>query len=162
MISAGLMYCRRLLNAWLGARALMDIRVTLYNKFTQLSLSYYDKRSTGSVMARITNDADNLWDFLADGLPWMLSNVLQLVGIGLVLFCMNWRLALFLLVPGPCIYGLTRWFIPRTRRRWHFVWHRSVRCTPRSTVPSTGCASSRRSRRKTAKQAGSMTEREGL
>jgi ATP-binding cassette subfamily B protein len=119
-----LQYGQRRINSYLGARTLMDIRIELYAKFTEFSLAYYDKRSTGSVMSRITNDADNLWDFLAEGLPWLVSNVLQLLAIGIVLFRMNWHLALLLLTPGPAIFGLTRWFMPRAHRRWHFVWHR--------------------------------------
>ena len=121
---AGLTYGQRRLNPWLGARVLMDIRVSLYNKFNQLSLAYYDKRNMGSVMARVTNDADNLWDYLADGAPWLISNVLTLLAIGIILFQMNWQLALLVLTPAPFLFALTRWFMPRARRKWHHVWHR--------------------------------------
>lgn len=124
LISAGFQYAQRRLSAWIGARTLMDIRISLYDKFNELSLGYFDKRSTGSVMARITNDADNLWDFLTDGIPWLLSNTLTLVGIGIILFRMNWQLALLTITPGPLIYLTTRWYMPRARKRWHHVWHR--------------------------------------
>jgi ATP-binding cassette subfamily B protein len=102
----------------------MDIRIALFHRFNALSLSYYDKRSTGSVMARITNDADNLWDFLMDGAPWFLSNLLTLVFTSVVLFRMNARLAALLLIPAPFIYMLTRWFMPRARSRFRQVWQR--------------------------------------
>lgn len=121
---AGLMYAQRRLNSFLGARVLMDIRIAIYHKFNLLSLGYYDKRTTGSVMARITNDADNLWDFLTDGVPWLISTLLTLVGTSIVLFGMDWQLALLLLTPGPFIYGLNSWFMPRARRRWNHLWHR--------------------------------------
>ena len=122
--NAGFVYGQRRLNPWLGGRITMDIRMALYDKFQQLSLAYYDKRSTGSVMARVTNDAENLWDFLADGIPWLISNILTLVGIGFVLFRLNWQLALLMLTPGPFIFALTRWFMPRARRKYHVVWRR--------------------------------------
>lgn len=121
---AGLLYGQRRLNPWLGGRVLMDIRIALFDKFNLLSLAYYDKRTVGSVMSRVTNDADNLWDFLIDGAPWLVSNLLILLGTGLVLFRMNAQLALCVLAPGPFIFLLTRWFMPRARRRWHHVWHR--------------------------------------
>jgi ATP-binding cassette subfamily B protein len=124
LLSACMQYAQRRLNAFIGARTLMDIRVALYERFNTLSLSYFDKRSVGSVMARVTNDADHLWDFLTDGIPWFLQNTLTLFGIGFVLFKMNWQLALLVLTPGPAIYALTKWFMPRARRRWHNVWHR--------------------------------------
>jgi ATP-binding cassette subfamily B protein len=124
IISSAFIYGQRRLGPWLGGRITMDIRMAIYDKFNQLSLGYYDKRSTGSVMSRVTNDADNLWDFLSDGLPWLVTNLLTLVGIGFILFRMNWRLALLMLVPGPLLYLLTRWFMPRARRKYHNVWHR--------------------------------------
>ena len=74
LINALFTYGARRVQSFLGARVSMDIRVTLYNKFNQLSLGYYDKRSTGTVMSRITNDSEQIWDFLAEGLPWLVSN----------------------------------------------------------------------------------------
>jgi ATP-binding cassette subfamily B protein len=124
LLFAVLQYAQRRLNAYLGSRILVDIRLAVYYKFQQLSLGYYDKRSVGSVMSRITNDSDNLWDFLTDGIPWFVSNLLTLVGIGTILFKMNWQLAFLLLAPGPFIFMLTKWFMPRAHRRWHHVWHR--------------------------------------
>lgn len=127
LIHAGLIYAQRRLNPFLGGRVTMDIRVALYHKYNQLSLSYYDRRSTGSLMSRVTNDADNLWDFLADGIPWFVSNLLTLFGIGFILFRMNWELALWMLTPGPLIFFLSHWFMPRARRKYHHVWHRISR-----------------------------------
>ena len=86
VLAAGCQYCQRRLNSWLGARVLMDVRIRLYDKFNFLSMAYYDKRSTGSVMARITNDSDQLWDFLSDGIPWFVNNIFTLIFIGAVLF----------------------------------------------------------------------------
>lgn len=127
LVAACCTYAQRRLNSFLGARVLMDIRIRLYNKFSFLSMAYYDKRSTGSVMSRITNDSDQLWDFLSDGIPWFVNNVFTLILISAVLFRMNWELALLLLVPVPFIYGLTRWFFPRAHKKWRHVWTRISR-----------------------------------
>ena len=122
--SALCQYFGRRINAFLGTRISMDIRLAVYDKFTQLSLGYYDKRSIGTVMSRITNDADQLWDFLTEGVPWFIMNIASLFGIGYMLFRMNWQLALLMLIPGPFIYLLNKWFMPRARKRWQHVWHR--------------------------------------
>ena len=124
IIGGGLQYAQRRLNSWLGARLLMDIRVSIYEKFNSLSLGYYDKRSVGSVMSRITSDSDNLWDFLTDGVPWFMSNVLTFVIIGSILLLMNWQLTLLVMIPGPLLFALTRWFMPRGRQRWQFLHQR--------------------------------------
>ena len=124
IIAGGLQYAQRRLNSWLGAKLLMDIRVSIYEKFNTLSLGYYDKRSVGSVMSRITSDSDNLWDFLTDGVPWFMSNVLTFVIIGSILLLMNWQLTLLVMIPGPLLFALTRWFMPRGRQRWQFLHQR--------------------------------------
>lgn len=121
---SGTMYAQRRLNSWIGARVLMDIRVTIFERLSVLSLSYYDKRNTASVMSRITNDADHLWDFLTDGIPWFMSTLLAIVGTSYVLFHMNAQLAAILLFPGIFVVLLNRWFRPKARRRWQQVWHR--------------------------------------
>lgn len=124
VVAGVFMYGQRRLNSWLGARVLMDIRLAMFDKLSQLSLRYYDKRQISSVMARITNDADHLWDFLADGIPWFISTLLAIVGTGMVLFRMDWQVALLVLTPGIFVFFLNRWFMPRARRKWRFVWHR--------------------------------------
>lgn len=118
------MYSQRRLSAWLGARVLMDIRISIFDRLADLSLSYYDKRNTASVMSRITNDADHLWDFLTDGIPWFMTTLLAIVGTSSVLFSMNAQLAAILLAPGIFVFFLNRWFRPKARRRWQQVWHR--------------------------------------
>ena len=123
-LGAGLTYIQRRLNPWIGGKVSKDIRVALYHKYNEFSMAYYDKRSTGSLMSRVTNDADNLWDFLADGIPWFVSNTVTLIGIGFILFSINASLAFWMLTPAPCIYLLSRWFMPRARRKYHHVWHR--------------------------------------
>jgi ATP-binding cassette subfamily B protein len=127
LAQAGLQYAQRRLSSFIGARTLMDIRVALFHKFNELSLGYYDKRTTGSVMSRVTNDADNLWDFLMDGIPFFISNILTLTLTGFILFRLNPSLAALLLIPAPFIYLLTRWFLPRARQRFSLVHHRISR-----------------------------------
>jgi len=121
---SGAGYVQRRIHAWLGARVLMDIRVRVFEQLSVLSLGYYDKRNTASVMSRITNDADHLWDFLTDGIPWFMSTLLAIVGTSIVLFKMNAQLAAVLLAPGIFVFFLNRWFRPRARRRWQQLWHR--------------------------------------
>ncbi len=124
ILNGALQYAQRRLNAWLGAKILMDIRVAIYEKFNTLSISYYDKRSVGSVMGRVTSDSDNLWDFLTDGVPFFITNILTFVSIGGFLLYLNWQLTLLVLMPGPFLFALTRWFMPRARRKWQFLHQR--------------------------------------
>ena len=89
--------------SWVGARVTMDIRAELYRCLEMLSLKFYDKRQTGALMSRVTNDSGMLEEFLVDGLPYLTANILMLFGIGVVLLGMNWQLALFALIPTPLL-----------------------------------------------------------
>jgi len=111
------------IGGWLGMRLVRDIRADIYGALTRLSLRYFDKKQVGSVMSRVTRDTDAVADFLIDGAFWSSVMVLELVGITVAMFVMNWKLALLILVPAPPIWLMTRVFWRRIRRTFRKVWH---------------------------------------
>ena len=110
---------------WLGARATADIRSELYRNLEMLSLQFYDKRRVGSLMSRVTRDAGRLQEFLVDGLPYLIINVLMIVGILGVLLWINWELTLYALIPVPALilWGGIFWRrLWKYFRRWSNAW----------------------------------------
>lgn len=106
-------------NTWLSARITADIRAQLYRRLEMLSLQFYDKRSTGSLISRVSRDSGMLQEFLIDGLPYVIINALMIVGIlGIMLFT-SWKVTLLILIPVP-LMGLWSWmFWKRMRRLFH-------------------------------------------
>jgi ATP-binding cassette subfamily B protein len=88
-----------------------------------LSLRFFDKRPTGTLIARVTRDTESLENVILEGAQFFVSNILVLAGIGIVLFTMNWRLTLLILIPVPVVALLSRWFWERIHRVWHRYWH---------------------------------------
>lgn len=119
----GAQMARFWINAWLGNRVTIDIRSKLFAHMQALSLSFYDKRTVGSVMSRMTNDTGALYDVLVDGIPVIARNSLLLIGIPIVLFAINWQVALWTLLPIPAILWLVRHFRRRIFRVWRRFWH---------------------------------------
>src|SRR5260370_37460447 len=78
-------------------------------------IGFYDKKSVGTLMSNVTNDTSVLHSFCVDGLQNMLVNLMTLVGIGVTLFCMNWQLALIVLVPTPTMVFGSKWFSRKLR-----------------------------------------------
>jgi ATP-binding cassette subfamily B protein len=109
--------------AWLGARISFEIRGDVNGRLQRLSLSYFDKRQVGAVMARVTQDTGALHDFLVDGIQYFVVSVLELVGIGVVIFWLNWRLALLVLLPAPILALASRFIWQRMWRIFHRFWH---------------------------------------
>ena len=111
--------------AWLGAQATADIRSQLYRRLEMLSLQFYDKRRVGALMARVTRDSGRLQEFLVDGLPYLIINVMMMFGILGFLLWMSWELTLYILLPVPLlmIWGAAFW--QRMRRlftQYSAVW----------------------------------------
>ncbi len=91
----------------LGERFIFDLRVRLYDHLQRLSLSFYERTSTGELMSRVSNDVNALEQFVTHGVILMVVDLLRLLGASAVLLALDWRLALVVLVPVPVIaYGL--------------------------------------------------------
>ncbi len=108
---------------WLGTTLGNDLRTRLYNHLQLLSLRYFDKRPTGTLIARVTRDTESLENVIMEGAQFFVANILLLLAIGIVLFSMNWLLALLVLVPVPIVALLSRWFWKRIHNVWHRYWH---------------------------------------
>lgn len=106
--------------AYLGMQITVAIRHSLFEKFQELSLGFYDKRNVGSIMSRMTNDTGALYDVLIDGIPVVLNQLALLIGIPIALLVINWQVGIWALLPIPFILLAVRWF----RRRMHRVWSR--------------------------------------
>jgi ATP-binding cassette, subfamily B, bacterial len=93
--------------------ALRDLRVRVFKKFQQLSMSFHEKYTSGRAIARMTSDIDALSELFGSGINLVVVSILELGGIAFLLFWMDPLLAalLMLLVPGTQI--LTRWFQKR-------------------------------------------------
>ncbi|MHC4915231.1 MAG: ABC transporter ATP-binding protein [Planctomycetota bacterium] len=95
--------------AILGENVARDLRTELYEHLQCLSLSYYSKTKTGSIISRVTSDIDRLWHFIAFGVVNFSLSVVMLVGLGAVLICLDWRLGLVMTLPVPLLFwGLYR------------------------------------------------------
>jgi ABC-type multidrug transport system fused ATPase/permease subunit len=75
-----------------------------------LSLSFFERTSTGELMSRVTSDVNALEQFVTHGVILTTVDLLRLVGASAVLLVLDWRLALAVLIPVPIIaVGLRRY-----------------------------------------------------
>jgi ABC-type multidrug transport system fused ATPase/permease subunit len=92
-----------------GERFLFDLRVRIYDYLQRLSLSFFERTSTGELMSRVTNDVNELERFITHGVILITVDALRVVGVSVVLIVLDWRLALVALLPVPIIgFGLRR------------------------------------------------------
>ena len=108
---AGDLYLRHAL----GERFILDLRVRLYSYLQQLSLSFFEGTSTGELMSRVTNDVNALESFVTHGSALAAIALLRLVGAAIILFVLEWQLALLVLIPVPLLAVALRYFNARVR-----------------------------------------------
>jgi len=112
----------------LGEWVARDLRTELYEHLQRLSLAFYSRKKTGSLITRVSSDTDRLWDFLAFGVVDVSLSAVMLVGLSAVLLSLDWRLGLVMVLPVPLFcwaifkHGehMNRFFI-RAWRKWSRV-----------------------------------------
>ena len=87
--------------AILGECVAHDLRRDLYDHLQYLSLRFFNRKQTGSIISRVSSDTDRLWDFVAFGVQEVSLSVLTLLGLAVVLLWMDWRLGLVMTLPVP-------------------------------------------------------------
>jgi ABC-type multidrug transport system fused ATPase/permease subunit len=108
-------------TGWVGERALADLRIRLFRHLQRLSLGYFERNRTGAIVSRITNDVEALDQLVTDGVSSLVQNTLVLLGTAIVLFILDWRLALATILVLPLMAGATAWFRIRSNRAYRRV-----------------------------------------
>jgi ATP-binding cassette, subfamily B, multidrug efflux pump len=103
------------LMAGVSQRVVRDLRKDLFSRLQTLPLRFFDQRSHGDLMSRLTNDVENVSNILASSFSQLLSSVFGLVGVVIIIFMLNVPLAIVSLVVMPLTYFLTRAVAKRTR-----------------------------------------------
>jgi ATP-binding cassette subfamily B protein len=108
-------------TGWTGERILADLRNRLFRHLQRLSLGYYERNRAGVVISRLTNDVEALDQLVTDGVTSLFQNTLLLVGTAVILFALDWRLALAALAVFPLMAIATSFFRRRSSRAYRAV-----------------------------------------
>jgi ATP-binding cassette subfamily B protein len=103
VVRAGLMAGRRLLSGQMALDVEMDMRSGLYAHLVRLSFGFYDRHQTGQLMSRATVDLQGVRFFLGYGLIFFFQNALTVLSVTVVLFFVQWHLALIVLAVTPLL-----------------------------------------------------------
>ena len=97
-------------TGWTGERILADLRNKLFRHLQRLSLGYYERNRAGVIISRLTNDVEALDQLVTDGVTSLFQNTLILVGSAVILFLLDWKLALATLAVFPLMALATALF----------------------------------------------------
>lgn len=96
--------------AMLSGNIAKDLRGHVYQALERLQLTFYDKKQVGAIVSRVTQDTDRVWNFLVEGVPYLVAASLMVVGTALFGLTMNARLTLAILAPVPLVGTLAVFF----------------------------------------------------
>ena len=104
-----------LMTLKVSQKLVLTLRSEFFKKMQKLPLSFYDTRSHGDTMSRITNDVDNISSVIAQTTTQLISSVVTLVGSLAVMISLNLPLTLVVLLCVPLVYLLTKMIASKSR-----------------------------------------------
>lgn len=104
------------LMAWVGQRALWEIRRSIFEQIHRLTMSFFTAREAGDVMSRLTNDTDTIQQIIGFALLSVLQGILLIALIIVAMFASSVPYALISLITLPLMFLATRWFSTQARR----------------------------------------------
>jgi ATP-binding cassette subfamily B protein len=113
-------YHQTYLSSWVGERVLLDLRTDTFRHLMRLELGYHERTPTGRTVSRLTSDIEALQQLVTDGVTSLVVNGLTFIGVVVILFLYDVRLALLTFVIFPALAigtALFRVYSTRAYRR---------------------------------------------
>ncbi|NOQ66225.1 MAG: ATP-binding cassette domain-containing protein [Desulfobacterales bacterium] len=95
---------------WTGQNIMHRLRQNIYGHMIGLDLEYFHKNPSGKLVTRITNDVQNMHEMFTSVIVTLFNDAIRIIGILILLFWLNWRLALMMALLLPVILVATIWF----------------------------------------------------
>jgi ABC-type multidrug transport system fused ATPase/permease subunit len=121
LLNWGMTYVQTYLTGWVGERILADLRNRLFDHLQRLSLGFFERNRAGVLISRLTNDVEAIDQLVTDGVTSLVQNSLTLLGTAILLFVLDWRLALATLIVVPFMSVATAIFRSRSGRAYSAV-----------------------------------------
>ncbi len=99
-----------------GRRLLFNLRNKIFNKLQELPVAFFNQNKAGDLISRINNDTDKLNQFFAQALMQFLSNIILIVGTGVFLLVIDYKLGIIALIPAVLALIATQILSPWVKR----------------------------------------------
>ncbi|MBI5059453.1 ABC transporter ATP-binding protein [candidate division KSB1 bacterium] len=119
--AAVLRWSETYLTGWAGQMIVYRLRMEVFDKLQRLSLPYFDRNPVGRLLSRVTSDIQALYELFSSGLVAILGDIVTLLGIMIVMFAINWRLALLTLSVIPILLLVTFTFRKKVRELYRLT-----------------------------------------
>ena len=121
IVNAIVMYFHTYLSGWLGQNIIRDIRIKLFSHLQKFKLQFFDKTPIGRIVTRNVSDIETIADIFGQGIAAIIGDILQLVGIVVLMFFLNWKLTLVSLSTLPFLFLTTYVFKEKVKMSFNEV-----------------------------------------
>ena len=110
------LYGQNYLMSYVGQHVIIDIRSEVFRKLQRLSMSFYDKNKTGTIMSYVTNDVNALQGAMVDNTIELVTEGIILIGSVCAMVYLDWKLTLFTILTFPVVLYFMNYFGKKIRR----------------------------------------------
>jgi ATP-binding cassette subfamily B protein len=115
-------YIQQFIMAGVAQKTVYDMRRDVSEKLARLPLKFFDGRTHGEIMSRVTNDVDNIAGTLQQSLTQIISSVVTIVGVIVMMLTISPLLTLITIVVLPLSFIVTRVIAPRSQKYFKEQW----------------------------------------
>jgi ATP-binding cassette subfamily B protein len=95
---------------WTGQNIMHRLRQHIYIHMLGLDLAFFNENPSGKLVTRLTNDVQNMHEMFTSVIVTLFNDAIRIIGILVLLYWLNWRLALLMSLLLPVIFVATLWF----------------------------------------------------
>lgn len=119
IIAAVLNYIQLISFQKIALNIIHQLRIEVFEKVQNLSLSFFDKTPGGSLISRITNDTEAIKELYVSIIAAFAQNVVYIAGVLIAMFFLNVKLAIFFLLLMPIIIALIKVYRTLSSKVYH-------------------------------------------
>ncbi len=107
LLAALATYLQIFVMARVASSAVRDIKTDVFDAMSKLSLDFFVNKQTGGLMTRVLSDSEKVRDFFIDGLPMIFVHGITIIVTFIVMYRLNWQMALIACILLPLLVFLT-------------------------------------------------------
>ena len=106
---------------WTGQNIMHRLRQHIYEHMLGLDLAFFNENPSGKLVTRLTNDVQNMHEMFTSVIVTLFNDALRILGILILLYWLNWQLALLMSLLLPVILAATLWFSKQARNAFREI-----------------------------------------
>ena len=110
------MYVQTLRMGTVGRNVLFKLREQLFAQLSRLPIAFFAQNRAGDLISRVNSDTDKINQFFSQALMQMFGSLFRVMGAGILLLVLNWRMGVIALVPAVVMLVLTQLLSPWVKR----------------------------------------------